>query len=260
MDDLNQLQHYSFCKSHALSYAQLVWALAYEKIHNPHAFWVATLNHCNSDYRRWVHWREARTAGLKLTRGAPPYRLGASKTGEPTMYAAKGEQMILIADNAPSQMYQDMKSRGYWCAKEFFPGCYRRVQEAPQRKLRTVKAGGKGKATVVGLAEKEYTIEFCGLIATGRVVRCETDGDESFSGAAGAHAITFISIGYDNGKLMDLVVHGARGYLLGYVAVAGTAISKRAEGDESLEVKSIRGISLRGLCGQTATTVHSGKT
>ena len=32
---LDNLKKYSFCKAHALSYAQLVWQLAYEKVHKP---------------------------------------------------------------------------------------------------------------------------------------------------------------------------------------------------------------------------------
>ena len=155
MEDLNQLQHYSFCKSHALSYAQLVWALAYEKVHNSHAFWVATLNHCNSDFRRWVHWREARTAGLKLTRGAPPYHLGVSKAGEPAIRAARGEQMVLLGDSVPAQIYDDMKRRGYWLCEAFYPGCFARVAPAPQRRL---------KRGTVALAPLEYQVEFCGLV------------------------------------------------------------------------------------------------
>ena len=40
---LKNLQKYSFCKSHAYSYAQLVWQLAYMKANNPKKFWKATL-------------------------------------------------------------------------------------------------------------------------------------------------------------------------------------------------------------------------
>jgi len=230
-DDLNQLQHYSFCKSHALSYAQLVWALAYEKIHNPHAFWVATLNHCNSDYRRWVHWREARHAGLRLTRGGPPYRLGSGGT----MISAQGEQIRLLSDDHPSQMYQDFKTLGYWCSVEFFPGCYKRVREAPQQKLR------RGASTLI--ADTEYLVEFRGLIATGRVVRCDTEGDESAS--TGGRPMTFLCIGYANGQFMDLVIPGAKGALFGNIAVEGVATQK--SGSDTIEVKQIRGVALRSL-------------
>ena len=238
IDDLNQLQHYSFCKSHALSYAQLVWALAYEKVHNPHAFWVSTLNHCNSDYRRWVHWREARCAGLRLTRGSSPFRLGSTKSGDPAILPAKDEQMVLLRDNHPSQMIQDMKTRGYWCAEEFLPGCYKRVNPVPQRKLRCEKS------LIVGMEQAEYLVEFRGLIATSRVVHRETEGEESMS--TGGHKVTFLCIGYDNGQYVDVVVQGARGTLFNYIAVEGTGISKKPSG-ESLDVKKIRGIPLRSL-------------
>jgi hypothetical protein len=147
--------------------------------------------------------------------------------------------MVLLRDNHPSQMYQDMKARGYWCAEEFFPGCYKRVLEVPQRKLKCKKT------TIVGLEEPEYVVEFCGLVATGRIVRCETDGEESIN--TGGKTITFLCIGYENGQFQDLVVHGAKGYLLGYVAVAGTAVCKKGGESETLQVKTIRGVSLHSV-------------
>ena len=58
LNKLKNLRKYSFCKSHAYSYAQLVWQLAYVKAHFPDKFWKATLNHCDSSYRKWVHYYE----------------------------------------------------------------------------------------------------------------------------------------------------------------------------------------------------------
>ena len=247
-DDLHQLQYYSFCKSHALSYAQLVWALAYEKIYHSHAFWVATLNHCQSDYRTWVHWREALLSGLLLTRGPPPYTLGKTATGAPIVKSSKLEQRLLIPDEHPAQILLDYKARGYWCAQEFMPGCYLRVSPVKQRTL-TAK-----KQTLV-MAKPEYCVEFCGLIATGRVVHRDTDGEESADN--GQSTVTMMCIGVENGSYIDLIVHGDRGALLGYVAVAGTAVTKQSEITESLEVKSIRGVSLRMLmeCSERKRTV-----
>lgn len=238
LDDLHQLQHYSFCKSHALSYAQLVWALAYEKIHHTHAFWVATLNHCQSDYRTWVHWREALLSGLLLTRGPPPYTLSKTAAGAPIIKSSKPEQRLLIPDEDPSQIIQDFKTRGYWCAQEFIPGCYLRVSPVKQRTLTT-------KKQMLAMTKPEYCVEFCGLIATGRVVHKDTEGEESEG--SGKSTVTMLCIGTENGSYIDLIVHGDRGSLLGYVAVAGTAMTKQAEITESLEVKSIRGVSLRTL-------------
>jgi hypothetical protein len=65
-----------FVQVHAVSYAQLVWALAYEKAHNPHRFWMGALNHCHSEYRKWVQYREAKCSGLQVPREPPPYKLG----------------------------------------------------------------------------------------------------------------------------------------------------------------------------------------
>ena len=36
---LSSSKLYGFCKSHAMSYAHLSWALAYEKAHNLKSFW-----------------------------------------------------------------------------------------------------------------------------------------------------------------------------------------------------------------------------
>ena len=232
IEDLNQLQQYSFCKSHALSYAQLVWALAYEKIYSPETFWLATLNHCSSSYSTWVHWREARCAGLKLSRGRPPYKLVRTE-GESRIVSLSGEQMMLMPDNHPSQQLTDMKMRGYWLSTEFFPGCYKRVEQVKQRKM---------KQTVI-LSYEEYIVNFRGLIATGRVVHSDKEGEES---VAVQNTVTFICIGVDNGIFLDLVVHGNRYNLLGYAAVEGRGKIKR-KNDESVEVTSIKGVSLTTL-------------
>ena len=63
---LTNLKKYSFCKSHALSYAYLVWALAYQKAHNPKKFWKSTIKNCSSMYRTWVHARQGLLSGLKI--------------------------------------------------------------------------------------------------------------------------------------------------------------------------------------------------
>lgn len=64
---LINLRKYSFCKSHALSYAYLVWALAWHKANNSKEFWKSTIINCHSMYRKWVHIREAICSGVKIT-------------------------------------------------------------------------------------------------------------------------------------------------------------------------------------------------
>jgi hypothetical protein len=45
---------------------RLIWALAYQKAHNPREFWRAALKHCQGSYARWVYRNEAKRAGWDL--------------------------------------------------------------------------------------------------------------------------------------------------------------------------------------------------
>jgi DNA polymerase III alpha subunit len=75
INSLNDLRRYSFCKSHAISYAKLVWALAYNKVYHPEEFWLATLNNCHSSYRIWLHFNEAKNSGIELCLGKKPFKI-----------------------------------------------------------------------------------------------------------------------------------------------------------------------------------------
>ena len=60
---LKELSHFGLCRAHAINLGRLIWALAYQKTHNPEAFWRAALKHCQGSYARWVYWQEAKLAG-----------------------------------------------------------------------------------------------------------------------------------------------------------------------------------------------------
>ncbi len=60
---LKELSHFGLCRAHAINLGRLIWALAYQKAHNPEAFWRASLKHCQGSYARWVYWQEAKLAG-----------------------------------------------------------------------------------------------------------------------------------------------------------------------------------------------------
>ena len=60
---LRELSHFGLCRAHAINLGRLIWALAYQKAHNPEAFWRATLKHCQGSYSRWVYHQEAKLAG-----------------------------------------------------------------------------------------------------------------------------------------------------------------------------------------------------
>ena len=60
---LKELSHFGLCRAHAINLGRLIWALAYQKVHNPKQFWQAALKHCQGSYARWVYWQEAKLAG-----------------------------------------------------------------------------------------------------------------------------------------------------------------------------------------------------
>jgi len=114
LQKLKNLRKYSFCKSHAYSYAQLVWQLAYVKAHYPEDFWKATLNHCDSSYRKWVHYYEARCVGIDYSH-----------------ILLNKDDVSVFSKNRMKKFYtltpvEQLKQFGYWDMKtdKFFPGCY----------------------------------------------------------------------------------------------------------------------------------------
>lgn len=216
VDDLNQLAKYSFCKSHAMSYAQLVWALAYWKANEPHHFWVATLNHCLSEFRPWVHKREARSSGLLLTRSSPPYRLGTVNNVPAAIPINSSTQSVLLPDDNPKQIISDMRNYHSWFGEKFLNNCHLTEH---QRTL-----------------DKKTIASFSGIIACGRVTRTDP-----------ANPVTLITIGIDNKRYIDLVIKGDYKYILSYTGVSGDGMYKKSGVQESIEVMKIRGESLRSL-------------
>lgn len=110
-NNFRRLSLYSFCKSHAVSFGQLVWALAYQKARKPKEFWVTALNHCESMYRKWVFYRHAAAAGVKLSLGRGPWKLEENRLICDIMFESKGKR-------------QDFYDHGYWIGKKFLDNCY----------------------------------------------------------------------------------------------------------------------------------------
>jgi DNA polymerase III alpha subunit len=63
---LTHFRRYTFCKSHAVSYALLAWQCAYAKAHRPQPFWTAVLNNNQGVYPRRVYVEAAKRAGLRV--------------------------------------------------------------------------------------------------------------------------------------------------------------------------------------------------
>ena len=89
---LKELSHFGLCRAHAINLGRLIWALAYQKAHNPERFWRAALKHCKGSYSRWVYWHEAKLAG------AVP---AISEGGE----------------------VSELMEKGRWSSKRFLPAC-----------------------------------------------------------------------------------------------------------------------------------------
>lgn len=210
IDDLSQLVFYSFCKSHAVSYAQLVWALGYWKAHRPHAFWCSALNHCNSEYRTWVHYREARCSGLLLSRQPPPYRIGKRGESAALIPTTTMDQMLLREPTSA----EEFKTLGYWTSAEFLPTCYFKYDA--QLRL-----------------DKKRIVMFRGIIACGRKISREWG------------CSTLICIGTGNREYIDLVIpNEKRSDLFAWAALEGRGIETKPG---TVEVTKISGVSIKTL-------------
>lgn len=236
VDDLSQLILYSFCKSHAISYAQLVWALTYEKAHNPHRFWVAALNHCHSEFRKWVHWREARCAGLLLTREKGHNYVLSSRGGKPAIVAkdAQGNTIpeqtridVAILPQADRDLL-DYKQLGYWLGEGFLQGCG--VWPLQDPKQPTLE---RWFGTTATKPKDQDKVRFRGLIASGRCIR------------RGGKELTFLCIGVDNQRYIDItILDRARTDLFSWASVEGVGLYTKEGPIETILADKIHGVSL----------------
>lgn len=83
MAALQELSGFGLCRAHAVNLGRLIWALAYQKAHNPEQFWKANLLHCQGSYRPWVYQAEAQRRGCETKPGwwnqGFPANLGVEK-------------------------------------------------------------------------------------------------------------------------------------------------------------------------------------
>lgn len=66
---LMSLSGFGLCRAHAVNLGRLIWALAYQKAHNPVKFWKACIKHCEGSYRHWVYQIEAHRHGIETLSG-----------------------------------------------------------------------------------------------------------------------------------------------------------------------------------------------
>jgi len=214
-DQLCNLQAYSFCKSHAISYAKLVYALAYNRVYKPVEFWISALNNCNSSYRKWVYFREAVAIGIVLTRGYPPWIWDDNIRGIVSL--SKKTMPIFDMENELSQdeiNKLEYFTFGFWCNEKFIADCYLEKDKEPIKKKR--KNIVDGNKTIV--EEDIWLWRFKGLISNYRC--CKTWKKVFTDNTANSNTnkytmkernITFCTIGYDNGKYIDILLYGKIG-------------------------------------------------
>jgi superfamily II DNA or RNA helicase len=145
LEALKDVRNYGFCKSHAFSYAQLVWQLAYMKAHYPQAFWRSALKHCDSSYRKWVHLYEARLVGV---------------SSAPVKHASIfAQNRRAKAKRQATTQEEQLRRLGIWEGEEFFAGTYMRCQNQ-ERAETSAKTSAETSAEIRGLIAWTRTISW----------------------------------------------------------------------------------------------------
>ena len=132
IDNLTQnIRMYSFCKAHSYSYAQLVYKLAYQKVHNPTKFWYSTIKNVKSSYRKWVHLHQASINGVDLNFSELESAENDDETDVESNPITIGKEVSIYAESRHQKfknlpIEQQMYQYGYWDMKKynFYPNCY----------------------------------------------------------------------------------------------------------------------------------------
>jgi DNA-directed DNA polymerase III PolC len=113
---LAKFNHYSFCKSHAVSYGLIAWTAAYLKTHHPLSFWTAAVNNNQGMYPRRVYIEAIKRAGIPLrlpcvNRSAGPFTLegDAVRVGLEAIASLDSElRTQVLADREQRGPYRDL--------------------------------------------------------------------------------------------------------------------------------------------------------
>jgi DNA-directed DNA polymerase III PolC len=113
---LAKFNHYTFCKSHAVSYGLIAWTAAWLKTHHPLAFWTAALNNNQGIYARWVYVEAAKQAGIEVrlpcvNRSEGPFTAegGAVRAGlEAVATLDEGLRTALLAERRRGGFFRDL--------------------------------------------------------------------------------------------------------------------------------------------------------
>ena len=156
MTKFSNLSRYGFCKAHAYSYAQLIWQLSYMKANYPQEFWKATINNCDSSYRKWVHLYEAKIAGVDINKNQV-------KRNDVSIYALNRRKKL-----EDLTIEKQLQKYGYWnmINDDFFPNCYLTIKSndvyefngiiASHRMINSHSKDNKTLMLFIGVDKKKY--------------------------------------------------------------------------------------------------------
>jgi hypothetical protein len=118
---LKRIPEYGFCKAHSISYAMMIYQLAYLKVYENKKFWEAVVNNANSNYKKWVHISEAIHAGVDIN--DINMKMNNLSIYSQTM---KTKNDLLISE---LNEYEQLKHFGIWSSlfkNKYFDNCYLR--------------------------------------------------------------------------------------------------------------------------------------
>jgi DNA polymerase III alpha subunit len=134
---LAKFNHYSFCKSHAVSYGLIAWKAVLLKVRHPLEFWTAALNNNQGMYPRRVYIEAIKRAGIPVllpcvnrSRGPFSPEAGAIRTGLDAI-ASLDETLrqAILAERERSGPYRDLAD------------FRRRVQPGPEALTLLIRCG-----------------------------------------------------------------------------------------------------------------------
>jgi DNA polymerase III alpha subunit len=134
---LAKFRHYTFCKSHAVSYGLIAWTAAYLKAHHPVEFWTAALNNNQGVYPRRVYVEAVKRVGIEVrlpcvNRSQGPFtpEAGAIRVGL--------DAIATLTEELRSALLQDRQRRGpYQDLADF----RRRLRPGPEALAALIRCG-----------------------------------------------------------------------------------------------------------------------
>ncbi len=134
---LAKFNHYSFCKSHAVSYGLIAWKAVLLKARHPLEFWTAALNNNQGMYPRRVYIEAIKRAGISLllpcvnrSRGPFAPENGAIRTGLDAIASLdEALRVAILAERERSGPYCDLAD------------FRRRVQPGPEALALLIRSG-----------------------------------------------------------------------------------------------------------------------